>query len=233
VFAAVDGSAIRVLCARDHLVQLKTGAIAGGRLRPAVVDVSGQAPRPVKLADLDWRDAEKVDLSLLGQAAETLGPTSAPWFVAPASFSTLSSQRGRRLVLEQFEALGRRLKGSVAIEIRDLRGVPAGRLGEVVAQVRAGCNGVLGEVEPDRADIAAVAGCGLNGLSIRPRRDWTVDARQSEQFRALGELGRRIAPIVITRAFSPDNFEALNRAGFTHATIGVETMNATTQSAAA
>ena len=223
VFAAQDGAAIRVTCALDHLIQLRTGAAAGCRLRPAVADVSGPLPTPVKLAAMDWRDAERVDLAVLDQAMAVLAAQAAATrFLVPASFPTLSAQRGRRLVMDHIEALADRLARPVALEIRDLRGVPAGRLAEVVALVKPVCKGVLGEVEPDRVDIAAVAACGLNGLTIRPRRDWTADPRQTEQFTAMGDLARRVAPNAITRAFSVDGLGLLARAHFSHATMGAD-----------
>lgn len=224
-FVGVDGAAIRATCALDQLIVLKTGEQAGWRLRPAVADVSGPAPAPVRISALDWRDAEQVDVAVLDQAAEVLGRHGgAPLLVTPASFSTVSSQRGRRLVTERIQSLAVRFGRRVAVELRDLRGVPSSRLTEVIGLIRGSCHGVLGEVEPDRADIAAVAGCGLNGLVVRPRRDWTGEARQAEQFAGLGDLARRIAPFVMTRAFEPSNLPLLARAGFTHATIGEEQM---------
>jgi len=231
VFAGVDGAALRVTCALDQLVVLKTGATAGCRLRPAVSDMSGPAPAPVKLAGMDWRDAERVDLAVTELAPAVLeGQPPTQMLVIPASFSSLSSHRGRRLLVERVAGLGGDLR-RIAVEIRDLRGVPSSRLAEVIALIRPACHVVLGEVEADRADIAAVTSCGLQGLSVRPRRDWTVDQRLIDQFTALGELARRITPIAITRAFTPETFVLLAAAGFTHATIGADQMRA--QSAAA
>lgn len=233
VFAGFDGGAIRVTCALDQLILLKSGAMAGCRLRPAVADVSGAAPIAVRLSAMDWRDAERVDITMMEQAPDVLSTQPAtPMFVLPASFSTLSSQRGRRLFMDHVENLGRRFERRVAIEIRDLRGVPASRLAEVVSLIKPVCHAVLGEVEPDRIDIAATASCGLNGLSVRPRRDWTRDARQIEQFASLGELARRIAPIALTRAFTAEGLEHLGKAGFSHATIGAEQLTVAEASAA-
>lgn len=221
VFAGVDGAAIRATCALDQVIALKTFERAGWRLRPAVADVSGPAPAPLRISALDWRDAERVDVAVLDRAGEVLaGHGPAPLLVTPASFSTVSSQRGRRLVTERVEALATQFGRRVAVELRDLRGVPSSRLAEVIGLIRSSCHGVLGEVEPDRADIAAVAGCGLNGLSVRPRRDWTAEPRLVEQFTGLGDLARRIAPFAMTRAFEPANLALLAKAGFSHATIG-------------
>lgn len=224
VFAALDGAALRVICAHDHLILLKNNSLAGIRLRPAVSDISGATPQPVRLATLDWRDAERVDEAVLERARDVTRTYSAPLFVVPAAFSTLSSLRGRRLVIEGLAELADSGRRRIALEIRDLHGVPPSRLSEVIAQVKPWCHGIVAEVGIDRTDIAAIAGCGFNAVSIRPRSDWTRNADHERRFRALGELARNISPIVITRAFTPDAFDALRRAGFTHATIGAEAM---------
>lgn len=226
VFAALDGAALRVICAHDHLINLKNNSLAGIRLRPAVSDISGATPQPVRLGALDWRDAERVDEAVLERARDVTRTVQAPLFVVPAAFSTLSSLRGRRLVSESLAELTDSGRRRIALEIRDLHGVPPSRLAEVISQVKPWCHGVVAEVGIDRTDIAALAGCGFNAVSIRPRSDWTRNPENERRFRSLGELARNISPIVITRAFAPDGFEILRRAAFTHATIGAEAMAA-------
>ena len=217
VFSAVDGTSIRVTCAYDDLVALRNGEPAGRRLRPCVADVSGPDRLSVRLGGLDWRDAERVDFAVLQQAAgllASLPPTR--MCLAPVSFGALSSQRGRRNVVEQVHALaqdGRR----VAVEIRDLKGVPASRLAEIVGLVRPHVFGVIGEIEADRTLIAGLAGCGLNGLSLRSLADWAADPRLVGHFGGLAALARRIAPICIARAHAPERTPVMREAGYTHA----------------
>ena len=217
VFAAVDGAVLRVTCAYDDLVALKNGGPAGYRLRPCVSDVSGPNRLSVRTASLDWRDAERVDSAVLQQAIGLLAslPPRAGVCLAPVSFATLSSQRGRRSLFELVEALASGTR-RIVFEIRDLKGVPASRLTEVVGLVRPLVYGLVGEVEADRTQIAGLAGCGLNGLSIRTLADWARDPRLVDHFQSAAALARRIAPFCLARAPAAERLPVIRDAGYTH-----------------
>jgi len=217
-FVGHDGVRIRVTCGRDDLYLLKSGAQAGSRLRPCLTDISGPNRLSLRVNALDWRDAETVDHAILKQAAAHFPLDVGPAFViAPVTFATLSCQRTRRLVTDELLALAGRLRTRPILEIRDLRGVPAGRLAEILTLVRPSTAGVLGEVEADKASIVAAAGSGLNGLVVRSQADWPGDPKLAGHFRALAELARSVAPICIGRAASVMRLPAMLAAGFTHA----------------
>jgi len=219
-FVSVDGMRIRVTCGRDDLFLLKSGAQVGSRLRPCLTDISGPNRLSVRVNSLEGRDAEAVDHAVLRQAAAHFpldaGP---PMVVAPVAFSTLSTQRGRRDVLDELLALSGRLNSRPILEIRDLRGVPSSRLAEIVSLMRPATAAILGEVEADKASIAGLAGCGLGGLVIRTLADWPQDRKLFLHFRGLAELARCVAPVCIGRGVSVMRLPGMLEAGFTHAFV--------------
>ena len=222
VFPAVDGTVLRVSCSYDGLVSLRANQIlAGHRLIPCLADVSGPNRLSVRLASLDWGDAERVDRTVLKLGADLLEslPARPPLCLVPASFSSVSSQKARRDFLEEVAEVGGRLRCRVAIELRDLRGVPAGRLAEVVALLKPACFGVVADVAADKLEIAALVGGGFNGVSIRTLADWSRDPQLVAHFRSLAEIARRIAPICISRVPNRERFPILIESHFTHALV--------------
>lgn len=213
---AVDGSPFTAAAACEPLTVLRTGEAAGWRFAPRITNADG----PMDMTVLDWRDAEQADFAVLDQAVERLaesgrGPGLA---LVAVSFSTLSSTRGRR-------ELGQRLADAVqvcgrpiALELGGLRGVPPARLAEVAAHIRPACAGLIAEVGPHRAEIAAIGHCGFAGVIFRTRTDWSGDPGQLARYQALTALARGSASRCITRACA-DDLAIVAAAGFTHAAV--------------
>lgn len=217
-FTAAAGGDLQVHYVTDDVVLLRTGAIVGARLRACVGDAGEADALSVRLHGMGARDASQVDLEVLRQVTAGAHRASAPAAcVTPISYSTLARQRDRRRVQEALRTLAEILGTKPILEIRDLRCVPAGQVAEVVTLMRPVTAGVIGEVEADKVSIASVAGCGLNGLSIRTLADWPREPRLVDHFHALALLARRIAPLCTTRAPGAHQVPALFAAGFTHA----------------
>jgi len=211
---AVDGAVLRVAAACEELRSLRSGEAAGWRFHPAAAGEHG----PVALSALDWRDAEKLDFLVLDGAAEALASRGPGMAVLPVSFSTLSSSRGRRELTERLSGVAQAAGRRLAIEVRDLKGVPPQRLAEVLGLVRPACSGVIAETGPDRAEIAAIGHCGLSGVAIRTASDWSADPAHLSRFQALTELARGCAPVCLARAVE-DDLVVLAAAGFTHGAV--------------
>lgn len=212
--AGVNGVVLRVCVLRQRVLSLKaTEAIVGWRFSALVLDAAG----PVRVASLDWRDAEQVDHAVIEHAAGQLaGGAPPPLCFLPASFSTLSSTSGRRALSERLQAITESTERRVVLEAHGLAGVPAPRLAEVVAHIRPACAGVIAEVSSDRAELAAIGHCGFAGFLVRTQTAWSADPGQLARFQALTELARGSAPICMARA-TEDDLPVLAAAGFTHA----------------
>jgi hypothetical protein len=114
----------------------------------------------------ELEEADAATLALADALMDEAGDEPAR-FQAPLSFSSLSSQRTRQRLMTQTQAIRERMRDSVVIEIDGLHaGVPPSRMTEVIGLVRSLCAGVVGRTRPNRAALAAVAGCGFNGLVV-------------------------------------------------------------------
>ncbi len=213
---AVDGEHFSVAAACQPLVAARSGEAAGWRFAPRVTGEDG----PLALSTLDWRDAQQADLVVIGQAAETLAdPATGPGpGVIVVSFSTLSSGSGRRALSERLGEASSACGRPLAIEMRELDGVPPARLAEVVSLIRPACAGVIAEVGPHRAEIAAIGHCGLAGVMIRTQGDWSGDPAQLARFEALTALARGSVARCFGRA-PRDDIPILAAAGFTHVAV--------------
>ena len=102
----------------------------------------------------------------------------------PISYSSAAIRQSRERVLATFAPVKDLMRGIVLFEIVDLdAGVPPSRLMEVVAMIRPFCMGVLARVKPTRTALAAVRGCGLQGV--------VLDALDIDRPARMGPMMRR------------------------------------------
>ena len=89
----------------------------------------------------------------------------------PVSFLSLATQRSRVRLMSLTHSVRDAMRTSVLLEICGLDGgVPPSRLTEIVALFRSMCIGVIGRVEPTKAALNSVQGCGLRGLVVEAER---------------------------------------------------------------
>lgn len=219
LITCVDGSTLKTAALPETLITLRNGGTAGWRFTPRAMSDSG----PVHLGSLDWRDAEQLDFTVLSQiTAQLAGANSqAALCLIPASFHTVSSQKGRTELASRIGELAVQEKCRVVLELRDFKGVPRERLAEVIAQIRPACFSVIAEIPADRAKLALVGSCGIAGVSIRTSGDWTSDPKTLATVSAIAEAARRMTPVRIARAMDRNRLPVLAKAGFTHGAVPI------------
>lgn len=219
LISCIDGATLKAAALPETLITLKNGGTAGWRFTPRAVGPAG----PVHLGSLDWRDAEQLDFTVLSQITAQLAGanTQAALCLIPASFHTVSSQKGRTEMAARIGELAVQEKCRVVLELRDFRGVPKERLTEVIAQIRPACFSVIAEIQADRAELALIGSCGVSGVSIRTSGDWTSDPKAVASVSAVADLARGIAPVRIARAMDRSRLPVLAKAGFTHAAVPI------------
>ena len=219
LITCVDGAVLKAAALPEILVTLKNGGAAGWRFSPRALGPAG----PVNLTSLDWRDAEQLDLTVLSQITAQLAGanTQAALCLIPASFHTLSSQKGRAEIASRIGELAIQEKCRVVLELRDLKGVPLERMTAVVNQIRPACFSIVAEVAVDKAELGLIASSGVSGVVLRTVGDWTQDAKASAAVTAFCDTARRITPIRIGRAADRSRLPVLERAGFTHASVPI------------
>lgn len=208
----------------EPVVSLRNHLTAAHRIGVTVTDERNSrrldsaalsALAPVELLGLD---AAVIDFALAQSAGR--GP-----LVLPLSFQTLSTSRGRALLLHRGGGEDALAARRPIIEITGLDHAPQGRLTEVVSLIAPACRAVIaqvdGRLETTRVRWAArlqgLAGCRLGGVSV----DFGVRSEVSVQrLAALVGAAREIAPLAFV-FHVPDGtaLGEVSAAGFTHAAL--------------
>lgn len=206
----------------EPVVSLRNHLTAAHRVGVTITDKRGAgrldsaALSTLAPAELLALDSAVVDFALAQPASG--GP-----LVLPLSFQTLSTSRGRALLLHRGGGEDALAARRPIIEITGLDHAPQGRLTEVVSLVAPACRSVIaqvdGRLEATRvrwaARLQALAGCRLGGVSV----DFGIRSEVSVQrLAALVGAAREIAPLAFV-FHVPDGtaLGEVSAAGFTHA----------------
>ncbi len=209
----------------EPVVSLRHRRAAASRIGVTVTDerAAGRRLDSAALSSLAPIELLALDAAVIDYALAQ--PDVGMPMVLPLSFQTLSTSRGRALLLQrgggEMELAARR----PIIEITGLDNAPQGRLTEIVSLIAPSCRAVIAQVdarlEPSRARWAvrlqSLAGCRLGGISV----DFSVRREVSvERLGGLVEAAREIAPLAITfHVPDPASLAEASAAGFTHAAL--------------
>jgi hypothetical protein len=171
-FVAHDGQRLRASCQLEPVIQLKTYARIGYRLKRRILTLPAETP--LTRADqqkLTSADLERIDFATLARGLNRLeqeaGGDRQPSLILPVSFATLSSKRGRATLAEFFRAAQENVQRGLICEVCDIEGVPPSTLLAVTSLMRPFCLFMIGRLSaPPLGGLAALADTGLQGVSI-------------------------------------------------------------------
>ncbi len=192
-FVTNDGRRVRVSCTLEPLINLKTFARIGYRIRRRVLQLPGETPlSPREQSLLSRSDVEKVDMATLLRGLDRLGDESSaarqPSLVLPVSYTSLTNTRSRALILDVFEQARSKVLAGLLCEICDIEGVPPGALLAAISLIRPFCLFVVGKLnETPTSSLASLKDAGLQALSY----DWPQSLSGEAEF--IGEMRQLVA----------------------------------------
>jgi hypothetical protein len=102
----------------------------------------------------------------------------------PCAYETLADSRARQRFLDTIKRLSAELRRYVVFELTDLPvGVPQSRLSALAAMLKPFGRGVIAVARPNRSELLAFHGCGLQGLALDLQ---PLDMREDEMFERIG-----------------------------------------------
>jgi hypothetical protein len=226
-FVTNDGRHVRVSCTLEPLINLKTFARIGYRVRRRVLQLPEEtalSPRDQSL--LSRPDIEKIDMATLQRGldriSEESGPSKQPTLVLPVSYISLTSTRSRALILEAFEQARAKVQTGLLCEICDIDGVPPSALLAASSLIRPFCLFVVGKLDQmPTSSLASLKDAGLQALSY----DWPQSLSREAEF--IGEMRRLVAvtkcatrTLFVYRLPSQRRAAIAAQLGATHATLG-------------
>ena len=237
-FQAATGTALRIDFAIEDMQSLKHGVTAALRIEPTVTEAMTGRVIPSrtfgKLSDADLMTIDQATLNFAALFLPKVDGQGQPALIVPASFRTMSTRKGRELLISCAGVAPGRVKASMMIELVDIdRGAPLARLIEVVGLLKAICRGVFARVQPAKDSMAPVEGVRLMGVTLDAADLPGPDARIAAQILEFGRQARGLAPALAVQGLSSDGFFAVaETAGLTHAAVRATAMSLEQQPAA-
>jgi hypothetical protein len=226
-FVTNDGRRVRVSCALEPLINLKTFARIGYRIRRRVLKLPDETPlSPRDQSLLSRSDIEKIDMATLLRGLDRLGEESGASkqlsLVLPVSYTSLTNTRTRALILEVFEQARTKVQTGLLCEICDIEGVPPGALLAATSLIRPFCLFVVGKLnETPTGSLASLKDAGLQALSY----DWPQSLAGEAEF--IGEMRHLVAAtkaavktLMVYQLSSQRRAAIAAQLGATHATLG-------------
>ncbi|MDP1736454.1 MAG: hypothetical protein Q8L23_03330 [Caulobacter sp.] len=237
-FHAAAGTPLRVDFAVEDVQSLKHGVTAALRIEPTVTEVLTGRTVPArafgKLSDIDLLTIDQATLEFAALFLPRVDGQGQPALIVPVSFRTMSTSKGRQLLINCSGAAPGRVKASVMLELVDIdRGAPLSRLIEVLGLLKSVCRGVFARVQPGKDAMASLKGVRLGGMTLDAADLPGPDSRIAVQILEFGRQARGLAPALAVQGLSNDGFFAVaETAGLTHASVRVAAMTAEQQPAA-
>ncbi|MFI4933170.1 MAG: hypothetical protein ACHP7N_00975 [Caulobacterales bacterium] len=181
-FVAGDGRRLRASCQLEPVFQLKTFGRIGYRMSRRVLQLPGETPlSPADIRKLPSADIEKIDFATLARGLNRLEDEAEnarqPSIILPVSFVTLSSQRGRAVLVDFFRAAQASVKQGLICEVCDIEGVPPSTLLTATSLIKPFCLFIVGRLTDVPAGaLNAMKDAGLQGLSIECPNGLVSDA---------------------------------------------------------
>lgn len=223
-FVASSGLRLRIDYALEQVISLRHGVTAVLRVEPTVTFVAtGEVISPrkfVKLGDDDVAMIDRATLAFAGLFTPEDARTQPP-VIAPASFRTMASRKGRQ-ALAVIEGLSpERVRQGMMLELVDIdRGTPTGRLIEAAGYLSQLSRGVLGRVPPARDAFEPVRGVRLNGITMDFYETGLADEHLAQLMRMMALQLRGKSPALIAVGLQTASLLSVaDNAGFSHAAV--------------
>ena len=221
----VGGRELRIASSVEPVFEMKKLAMIGHRFEPVVVEAATNYPLEARtVAVMDWNDREQVDLANIDQGLKLLQMRQPEQrkmvMVIPAAFSTFASTRARGRLMPMVSAAAHQMGLKVLFEIRQLDGVPPGRISEVASLLRPHCMTTMGHASAEPRAIAALRGCGLAGACVDFERGKRDDAALEMYLSSLSTAARAATGACMIQGFNNLQEMAIARqAGISHASV--------------
>jgi hypothetical protein len=229
-FIASDGRSLAVSCSLEPVIELKSFRQIGFRIVNRVSALAtGEVLTGRAISMLSRADILRIDLATLARGMERLrmAQTGARplGLIAPTTFTTLSSQRGRAKVAQLLlEARGLVMRG-VICEMRNIEGVPPGVMLSVASLVRPYCLFIVAHIDESpvaAATLRQLKPSGIHALSVECPPGLS-EAAALRWMKSTIEVSRRVfRSTVLHRVGSRRLAELAARLGATHASFGAE-----------
>jgi hypothetical protein len=226
-FVAADGRTLRVSCRLEPVFELRTSAQIGFRITRRVLRMPGEIElNPQELRNLSTADLEKVDLATIARGVSRLraeqGNAKQPTLFLPVSYTTLSSQRGRGLLIARFKEATAGVEKGLICEINDIEGVPGSALAAVAVLIKPFCLIVVAKLRdaPGRTP-EDLRGARFKGLAFEAGAHPLEHAEFSVWAERAVANARRVTRSVIIHGLSgPEYLGLAGLAGASHASLG-------------
>ena len=225
-FVAHDGRRLRASCQLEPVFQLKTYGRIGYRLTRRVLVLPGETPlSQAEQRQLTGADIERIDFATLARGMNRLeqeaGGELQPSLILPVSFGTLSSHRGRAMLVEFFRAAQLSVQRGLICEVCDIEGVPPSTLLAATSLMRPFCLFIVGRLAAaPPAPLVALKDAGLQGLSIECPGDLVSDEAFSAFAKAVTTAARPVGKSVLFYGVAgPRQVAMASLYGATHASF--------------
>ena len=202
-FTAGDGRRLRASCQLEPVFQLKTYRRIGYRMIRNVLEMPGEIPLSrTEHRKLPSTDIERIDFATLSRGLNRLQLDEAgerqPSLMLPVSFVTLSSQRGRTMLVDFFRAAQASVQQGLICEVCDLDGVPPSALLAATSLIRPFCRFVVANLdEVPTQPLTVLKDTGLQGVSIARPPAVQSDAAFAAFAKAVMNASRPVAKTVM------------------------------------
>lgn len=226
-FVASDGRELGVTCSLEPVIELKSFGRIGFRMAARVVVIaSGETLTPGGIGQLSSADLLRIDLATLARGMERLravaGGCRQPSLIAPVSFVTLSSRRGRGEVAKLLMEARGLVKRGVICEIRGIEGVPQGVMLSAISLIRPYCLFVVAHISaapPAVSTLGQLKRSGMHALSVECPRG-LADAAYLRWMKATIEAARAVVRSTLLYGVPSHRHTTLAaRLGATHASV--------------
>jgi hypothetical protein len=224
-FVCNDGRELRVSATLEPVYELKGFTRIGFRMiRRVIVVATDEELSQQRIAQLSAADLLRADIATILRGIDRLKASGAAEnplsLIVPLSFVSLSSQRGRALLVQHLKAAGSLVKMGVISEICDIEGVPPGMLLAASSLVRPFTLLVAGRLlNPSPAVVRNLTGSGLQALSFECPSGLGDAEFQGWATAAIGAAKRMAKSVMVYRANSPSRAGALASLGATHVSL--------------
>ena len=204
---------------------MKKLTMIGHRFEPVVTDAANGYPIDARtLATMEWSDREQVDIANTEQGIRLMQMRSPSQrkmlLVVPAAFSSFASVRARSKITSTVTRAAQDMGLKILFEIRNLSGVPLGRVMEVVSLLKPHCMTIMGHAGSDTRAIAGLKGCGLAGACIDHDSTKRDDSALETYLTTLSTAARSSTGACMVVGFDNLHQMAVARlAGITHASV--------------
>lgn len=228
---SIRGRRLRVTSSLEPVFEMKKLSMIGYRFEPHMVE-GGHVTMDGRFIDmLDWSEREQVDIANIEQGIRILQKRTPEQrkfaMVVPAAFTTFASTRARSKILGLIREAAREMRLKVIFEVRQLKGVPPGRVSEIAFMLKPYCMTVMGQSGAEARAIMSLKDCGLSGTCIDFDGDARDEATLETYLSSLSQAARASTGACLVQGFLSLRQMAVARlAGVTHASVRAAALSA-------